>query len=500
MNLIDDISDLLSSKKNRRILLLLAILFSELTAICLYYDMRGFSFFAGDDRLSRFLDITQSLLITATLVYFFIHSNKEESLRYENNPYFYIKRYPQEFHRYLAIDRSNEPYLFVTLGTNRGDVSDFLKKKPLCDKMLKSKLENYLLSNSIQEFSPKMKTFIGDLNFIKPDSNYDLPWVIANHANNLLIRKFNVSEKLDYNGTTLALRGYKQQPDGKINFEFAKSYYYNYLVTNMMPEVRVIQKSTVRDILEPNKKLNRLDSSLAENHLGLSVLVLTTDNYLIIPKRTSNTTVFKGQLSPSVSGAASIITCTGEDGEISPKNWFVREFREELGNIFPDVDTKNYFDVDSIEFIGMSRELKRLGKPEIFFLCRLANLTSDDLIKSNSALHYLSFEATSTRGESKASGTSDNIDENENEAYFIADIDELIKRFDISHKVKKYWNKKDKIDYDITVSVPEVLHNKFKFKRHHKKMIVSESLFVNCIFYLKWKESQMDQLAKLSHH
>lgn len=501
MNLIDDVSESLSSKKNRRILLLLAILFIELLSVSLYYDLKNFDFDAGNERLSTMLDVIQSIFIVLTLFYIFIHTNKEESLRYENNPFFYLKKYPDEIDRFLAIKKTDLAPLFSTLrdeNLNTLNNAGAAKSKFVSKGELKTRLQSYLLSNSVLEYVPEKKTLISDLEFLKLDSNYDLPWFIANLGNDLLVKKFNISEKFDYNGTTLSLNKFKQAPNGKLTFEFSKSFYYNYLVTNMMPEVKVMQNVTVRDLLEPNKKLNRIEDSLAENHLGLSALIVTKDNYLIIPRRTFNTTVFKGQLSPSVSGAASIITCTGEDGEISAKNWLMKELKEELSDILTGNDINLNFNVDDAEFIGMSREMKRLGKPEIFFFCRLANIVKDDLIK-NKLVHQL-FTDNNALGK-PLNQSFESIDEHENEKYFIADIDTFIKNFEVASEVKKYRNQEGKENYSVTVTEPTASHVTLKAKfmnsltgrARHKKMTLSESLLVNCIFYLKHIELQQKQ-------
>lgn len=484
MNLIDEISESLSSKKNRRILWgLLLIFFGSLIYICLCSDEKA-------DALSTMLNILQALLMIVTLGYLLIHTNKKESLRYKNNPFFYLERYQDEIKRFLVIKKTNELRFYSTLLNEELDCIEKIKiskgDRSLIYHELKTQLQSYLLSNSVLEYAPVKKTLISDLEFLKLDSNYNLPWFIANLGHDLLVKKFNISEKFDYNGTTLSLNKFKQEPEGKLIFEFSKSFYYNYLVTNMMPEFKVMQNATVRDLLEPNKRLNRLEDSLAENHLGLSALIVTKDNFLIIPQRTANTTVFKGQLSPSVSGAANILTCSGDDGKISAKNWFIQELKEELSDIFSSEDIKNNLDINKVEFIGMSREIKRLGKPEIFFFCKLSNVTGEQLLK-HKLVHNLFGD--SIKSNEKLNQGSTFIDEHENEKYFIANIDKFIESIDVSLDLKKLWNQDCEVDYCVTVSEPQSrkvsLVDRLTRRESSKKMILSESLLVNCIFYLK---------------
>lgn len=107
----------------------------------------------------------------------------------------------------------------------------------------------------------------------------------------ILIDRFNIRSKEDYNGLTLSLKKVSYQKDSKtLLFYFYKSSYYKYLVTNTIPNYEILPGVTIEDYLEAsgNNKLNLLEDSLVENHLGISCLINLVDEfsneYLVIPK------------------------------------------------------------------------------------------------------------------------------------------------------------------------------------------------------------------------
>ena len=238
------------------------------------------------------------------------------------------------------------------------------------------------------------------------------------------------------------------------------SFYFYYLITNRIADVEIFYNTTVRDLLEPglpNFKLNDLNITQAENHLGLSCLLVDDNNNILIGIRNNKVNVFRDALSPTISGAANLITCSSKniDDSLSPLYWLQNEMNEELFLDSNDDKIKNFiYELTTRAlFLGISRELMRLGKPEVFFAIQLTNRDTQFLKQ-----HLLNL----------SQNKNESIDQNENKDFLWINIDSIVREY-------KYKND----DYFIT-------HSKEEYK-------LSESLIVNILLYLEYTSSNTSQ-------
>jgi len=405
--------------------------------------------------ITKASDYIEIFIILITTVILYIKSNKSELNRYKENYNFYKNKYS----KLELISLKNKTIISSSI--------DYLKLK-------------HIYFNNIN---------LKDIEFILNDCNYSLPFLIEEKGREILIEKFNIQEKTDYNGLTLSLKSIDFY-DNKLKFNFCKSYYFQYLLTNMIPEYEIIPNLTIRDLVESpsTKKLNSIDDSLAENHLGISSLIsinIDNETFLIIPKRTNDTTVFKGQLSPSVSGAANIQTCKNDMDEVSINNFFKLELEEELKYFIESIFKKNEYIEFSTNFIketkliGISRELKRLGKPELFFYYSSSLSTSIDLVNQNRCYdvefldksNVIVFTTNNKEKERrKKLKENNNIDLNENESYLLIRYDKIM-NFMEEEKIKSK-SKSSYQGYEI-YNILNINNRKFK---------LSESLLINLSF------------------
>ena len=219
-------------------------------------------------------------------------------------------------------------------------------------------LNGFQLS-SVREWGYPAPVSIERLTVELEPSSYQIPWYIEQYAEDL-IRRFSPAKT--FNGTTLRLNGFGD--DERIAFRFQYARYYDYLVTNGSHDSVLFNELTVRDILEPGPALSPLEASHCANHLGLSALIVSEDNFLLLQLRSQHVSSFAGMLSPSVSGAANADTFQNAQGSLTFAAWFEAELGEEVSSQL----TLN--DFSGVEALGVSRELIRLGKPEIFFVAR----------------------------------------------------------------------------------------------------------------------------------
>lgn len=138
--------------------------------------------------------------------------------------------------------------------------------------------------------------------------------------------------------------------------------YYSYIATNYSCDIPFPEESsaTLRDTLEPGPALRGLEVAMSSNHLGLNCGLISGDGYLITPVKSPRTihdpdclevSISRGlEWSSAVAGVTGAILVAGAD---------------ELG-------MKPADGLDQLTYLGVLRDLRKCGKPEVFFLARTA--------------------------------------------------------------------------------------------------------------------------------
>lgn len=199
---------------------------------------------------------------------------------------------------------------------------------------------------------------------------YQVPDMIEGKANDVL----EMIWEFFHDSTTIRLNALQKTSKG-ITLIVSKAHYKDYIGTNYAMDALLAQKGwkrSLRDTVHPASRLCSLEDSLLCNHIGVSTLVFTRDNYLAIPIRsTEKMATWQQTVGPSISGATSYDDdmYTRYGGPIA--SW-IREGREELG-----VDNSDFTDGSEI-FLGLTRDLLRGGKPEMFFATHM-NITRTKL-------------------------------------------------------------------------------------------------------------------------
>lgn len=150
----------------------------------------------------------------------------------------------------------------------------------------------------------------------------------------------------------------------KIKFIFQPTSYFEYVKTNMAMDFDDVVGGTLRDEVHRDGKLEALSKSKLANHTGISGLVFSNDGHMIFQRRSSKVLTNPNQLCPGFSGAMTEDdirrSFSGRDtrGVMQDVHVF-RELTEELGIRKHSVTQRC--------FMGLSRELLRGGKPELFY-------------------------------------------------------------------------------------------------------------------------------------
>lgn len=177
-----------------------------------------------------------------------------------------------------------------------------------------------------------------------------------------------------YDSTAIRLNGIRAGINS-IALIVSKVSYWQYIATNYAMDALLTEKGwtrSLRDVVHPTNQLCKLEESLLANHIGIGTLIFTLDNYLVLSIRPKDRIgIWRQQITPSISGA------TSYDDDMhyarsAPIAGWMREGREELG-----IENSDFAE-DSSVFLGLTRELLRGGKPEMFFATQL-NLTKAKL-------------------------------------------------------------------------------------------------------------------------
>jgi transcriptional regulator with XRE-family HTH domain len=274
----------------------------------------------------------------------------------------------QEIYPVIQIeeDTSPAPTRFLSMGP------DELIKRYISEK------ENFLelKLNGIEWTIPEVVVFDNSSLHLPPTAitvqvdtqrpEYTIPPKIAGRAQDIL----EEVEHNFYDSTTIRLNDIHID-DHHITLIVSKAHYLQFVATNYAMDALLTQKGwtrSLRDIVHSSTHLCKLEESLLCNHIGVGTLVFTLDNYLVIPVRSrENIATWQQKIGPSISGA------TSYDDDMwsfkaGPIASWIREGREELG-----LENSDFMDESDI-FFGITRDLLRGGKPELYFATQL-NIT-----------------------------------------------------------------------------------------------------------------------------
>lgn len=178
-----------------------------------------------------------------------------------------------------------------------------------------------------------------------------------------------------HNGQLLRLSRIDIKPDGKLHLFVNPVRYEAVCRTNLCldSEERPVAE-TLRQYIHKDRKLCAIDNSRLANALGINFILLTADGRVVLPRRSGKVVVRPHELSPSFSGDCEW-TDAPPPGEPFSLSHLLREAFEELNLLEQDVNEE-----ESVQFLGLGRELIRGGKPELFFFAK-TQLTKNDFIE-----------------------------------------------------------------------------------------------------------------------
>ncbi|MBI3270673.1 MAG: hypothetical protein HYZ53_16840 [Planctomycetes bacterium] len=187
----------------------------------------------------------------------------------------------------------------------------------------------------------------------------------------------------DYDGDVLRLESYrwdgpKEAP--RLCLAVRPSAYFWAYGTNFAMDFRSPSTDeTIRDRLEGSTGagpwgLGKLEGSPLGNHLGISLLLVSQDLRLVLPRRSGFVAFERGKLSPSASGTVGRQDFKWDLGNDGVKDALVKGILRET-----EFESGVHLEARQLRFLGGARELLRGGLPDFYFL-GVSELNSDAIV------------------------------------------------------------------------------------------------------------------------
>lgn len=200
---------------------------------------------------------------------------------------------------------------------------------------------------------------------------YTLPRTITGQAEHVLALHRQRDRRM-FDSATIRLNRVEPRADG-VTIVVSQAHYFDYVATNYSMDAQFDDGClSLRETLHPPGRLDNLATSLLANHIGLGALLFTVDNFVVLPVRSRRgVNIWQGEIGPSVSGATNYTRDIHrlKDGDIA--GWIAGEAAEELNLAW------NHIEAHGVQLLGITRELLRGGKPELFFFARLTITRSE---------------------------------------------------------------------------------------------------------------------------
>lgn len=159
-----------------------------------------------------------------------------------------------------------------------------------------------------------------------------------------------------FNGTVSRLANYKKE-NNELIIAAQQLDYFDYIKGHLMPDIKLKRYFSLRKYIRQNPEIYH---KLPRN-IGISFLLVTRDNKIVLQQRSSKTIVNPGTIAPSASGVlqfydAQLLKNKPEQNV----NALGRELFDELG-ILPS-------DLSGMFLAGIYEDKAKLGSPGLFFI------------------------------------------------------------------------------------------------------------------------------------
>lgn len=274
--------------------------------------------------INTFLDTT---VLTTIVVLFFINSlwefwvrSSEDDYKILNNPNMLVEQYCKSG-------------LFEFCG-NKYPIVELVRRDDMSGKTLN-------VVNSLKEYKPPI---IAQMNYIK---------LMEAHSKSKVYNQ-NMVRVDDIRIT-----------NSEIVINTSRTNFFNSLITNRAIDVVLEGEMTIRSIFEPGPFLSDLKQSKLSNHLGINIVITTSDSKLILVNRSKYVSIGKNKYGISVGAAVKPMYFKTFNESTSVEditNSICSEIFDELGTTIDKIDEE--FSLKR-NLLSIFRDLFEGGKPQL---------------------------------------------------------------------------------------------------------------------------------------
>lgn len=193
---------------------------------------------------------------------------------------------------------------------------------------------------------------------------HKLPWDLDSYEKSF-IKILNASRRRPiYNQRMIRLDSFSINSHGEAPiFDLSLTSYWNYISSNFSCEVALDSSgTTIRDKFLMGPHLLSFEEAVFSNHIGLNCALFTPDNELILPRKSGLVTHDPFTTEISISSAWKLYGSIERPQNVSVLEGYCKEGEEELG--------LSQDQIGNIAIIGLVRDLRKGGKPELFAVAR----------------------------------------------------------------------------------------------------------------------------------
>ena len=201
---------------------------------------------------------------------------------------------------------------------------------------------------------------------------HELPSFVIAHADELL-QAHKTSAK--NNSNTIRLNDFEYNAaDDELVLKTGRSTYYHMLITNRCMDYRFANGMSIREVYEYDKEICPLERSKFGNQIGINGLVVTSDHYILVEKRSRKKSTWKNKFAQSISLAMKVddmkihrwdeLGKTAEELQGKFKQIIDKTLMSNFGLVSND-DYESFFMSDN--FLGLARDMLEGGKPNLYF-------------------------------------------------------------------------------------------------------------------------------------
>ncbi|MCI5744751.1 MAG: hypothetical protein MR270_00470 [Erysipelotrichaceae bacterium] len=184
------------------------------------------------------------------------------------------------------------------------------------------------------------------------------------------------------NNKTIRLNDFSFDNDHILSLTTQRTTYFDMLITNRAMDYD-IDGVTLRKMYEYKSKLTPLNKSKFANHIGITGVILSSDNYVLLEKRDLSKSTWRDKFGPTISLAlkADDIIEEGKslkDPSFDLNNKIVERIKKSLKENYSFIENEDYDSFTfSSSFLGLARDLLEGGKPNMYFCIKLKKNAKD---------------------------------------------------------------------------------------------------------------------------